>query len=435
MGGAGSGKSVFIAQKILFRILKAASEGRSHNFLCLRKIKATARGSIFKLFCELISEWGLSPKTKINKTDMTITLFSSTPFASYIYCTGLDDPEKIKSVHGISSEWLEEVTEFTEDDFMQLDLRLRGVLPDYKQIIASFNPIDEAHWIRQNQFGDELQAKIEGGQKTVRRKITVIVDGEKVTFHMTVMHSVYKDNEYIDKMYKAQLESLAKRDKNFYNIYCLGWWGSLKGLIFDKWEKTNKWPSRPDDHAYGLDFGFSIDPSAGVEIAFEGKDLYLREVLYEKGLTNPDIASRMLPIVGYTPIIADSAEPKSIVELRQKGLTVIPAVKGPDSILYGIQTVKQYNIYIDENSPNLIKEFSSYKWAEKKDGTLLRKPVDYLNHLIDAVRYGVTHLKGRVKAGVEIIGEEQREQRFDPGMFVDEMVIDENDPALWSDMV
>jgi len=226
MGGGGSGKSYFAAEKVLIRILKAASEGRVHNFLCLRKTKVSARTSTFKLFCEYIIEWGLSDKAQINKTDMTITLFGS-----QIINTGLDDPEKIKSIQGITSIWLEEMTEFTEDDFNQLDLRLRGNLPDYKQIIGTFNPIDEAHWIRQKLFGDELQAKIESGQKTVRRKYTAIVDGEEISFHMTVMHSTYKDNEYIDKTYKAQLESLVTRDKNFYNIYCLGMWGSLKGLI------------------------------------------------------------------------------------------------------------------------------------------------------------------------------------------------------------
>lgn len=428
MGGAGSGKSVFVAQKILIRVLKAASEGRIHNFLCLRKTQVAARKSIFKLFCELISEWGLASKAKINKTDMTISLFGSE-----LIITGMDDPEKIKSIQGITGIWLEEVTQFTEDDFNQLDLRLRGVLLDYKQVICSFNPIDEAHWIRQKLFGDELQAKIEAGQKIVRRKYTALVDGEEISFYMSVMHSVYRDNEYIDKTYKAQLESLAARDKNFYNIYCLGMWGSLKGLIFDRWEKTTYWPTQPDDHIFGLDFGFSIDPSGGVEIAFEGNNLYLREILYETGLTNPAIAARMLPLTGYVPVIADSAEPKSIVELRQNGMTVIPAVKGPDSILYGIQTIKQYNIWILEDSENLIKEFSSYKWAENKSGDLLGKPVDYLNHLIDAVRYGVTHLKGRVKAAVDIIAEEEREPRFDAGIFEEEMNVSENDPAIWSD--
>jgi len=430
MGGGGSGKSYFAAEKVLIRILKAASEGRVHNFLCLRKTKVSARTSIFKLFCEYISEWGLSSKATINKTDMTITLFGST-----ILITGMDDPEKIKSIQGISSIWLEEMTEFTQDDFYQLDLRLRGNLPDYKQIMGTFNPINEQHWIRQSLFGDELQGKIESGQKTVRRKYSAEVDDETISFHMTVMHSTYKDNLYIDKTYKAQLESLVNRDKNFYNIYCLGMWGNLKGLIFDNWSITRDWPESPDDGGFGLDFGFAIDPSACVEAAFDGDDLYLREHLYETKLTNPDIASRLAPVAKDSMIVADCAEPKSIVEIRNTGLVIVPCSKGKDSILHGIQRLRQYNIKLYHTSDNLKKEFQSYKWAEKKDGTLLNKPADLFNHLIDATRYIVTKLKGGGKVDLEVMGEtEKKDNMFTKDGFVEMIPLDENDPAIWNDI-
>lgn len=430
MGGAGSGKSYFAAEKVLIRILKAAADGRVHNFLCLRKTKVSARTSIFKLFCEYISEWGLSEKATINKTDMTITLFGS-----QILITGLDDPEKMKSIQGVTSAWLEEVTEFTEDDFNQLDLRLRGVLPDYKQIIGTFNPINEQHWIRQKLFGDELQAKIETGEKFVRRKYSSIVDGETITFHMTVMHSTYKDNEFIDKTYKAQLESLIDRDKNFYNIYCLGMWGNLKGLIFDNWVITRDWPEEPDDHGFGLDFGFAIDPSACVEVAFKGDDLYIREHLYETKLTNPDIAARLAHVAGSSMIVADCAEPKSITEIRNAGLIIVPCSKGKDSILHGIQRVRQYNVKLYHTSENLKKEFQSYKWAEKKDGTLLNKPADLFNHCIDAIRYVVTKLKGGGKIDLEVMGEtEKKDNMFTKDGFVEMIPLDENDEAIWRDV-
>ena len=438
MGGGGSGKSYFAAEKVLIRILKAASEGRIHNFLVMRKIKATARTSVFKLFCEYIIDWGLSSKAKINKTDMTVTLFPGTKTESSIYCTGLDDMEKIKSIQGVTSIWLEELTEFTEEDFYQLDLRLRGILPDYKQIIGSFNPINEQHWIRQKLFGDDLQAKIEAGQKVVRRKYSAVVDGETIEFHMTVMHSTYKDNLYIDKTYKAQLESLVDRDKNFYNIYCLGMWGNLKGLIFDNWSVTQDWPAEPDDGGFGLDFGFSIDPSAVVEVAFDGKDLYLREHLYKTKLTNPDIETEIRHAYdrGFFPlIVGDCAEPKSIAELRQRGLHIVPCQKGKDSILHGIQRLRQYNLKLDHNSPNLRKEFASYKWAEKKDGTLLNKPADLFNHLIDATRYIVTKLKGGGKVDLEVIGDkEKKDNMFTKEGFVDMIPLDENDEAIWTDI-
>jgi phage terminase large subunit len=435
MGGGGSGKSYFAAEKVLIRILKAAAEGRVHNFLVLRKIKATARTSVFKLFGEYIVDWGLSGKAKINKTDMTITLFPGTKCESSIYCTGLDDMEKIKSIQGITSVWLEEFTEFTEYDFYQLDLRLRGILPDYKQLIASFNPINEQHWIRQNLFGDELQAKIEAGEKIVRRKYTTIVEGEEVSFNMTVMHSTYKDNLFIDKEYKAQLESLVHRDKNFYNIYCLGKWGNLKGLIFDNWSITRDWPDTPEHTGFGLDFGFAIDPSAVVEIAIKGDDLYVREHLYETKLTNPMIAARLAPVAGQELIVADCAEPKSITEIRNTGLMIVPCQKGPDSILHGIQRIRQYNVLLDHNSPNLRKEFASYKWAEKKDGTLLNKPADLFNHLIDATRYILTKLVGGGKVDLEVIGDkENKDNMFTKDGFVDYEPLDANDPAIWTNM-
>jgi phage terminase large subunit len=434
MGGGGSGKSYFAAEKVLIRILKAASEGRIHNFLCLRKTKVAARLSIFKLFCEYIIEWGLSDKASINKTDMTITLFGS-----QIIITGMDDPEKIKSIQGITSIWLEEMTEFTEDDFNQLDLRLRGVLPDYKQIMGTFNPINEQHWIRQKLFGDKLQASIESGNKFVRRKYSSVVDNETIEFHMTVMHSTYKDNEYIDKTYKAQLESLVTRDKNFYNIYCLGQWGNLKGLIFDNWEITKEWPIEGDTGGFGLDFGFAIDPSACVEVVFVGQDLYIREHLYETKLTNPDIATRLLPIVRRGLIVADNAEPKSIAEIRTAGLHIVPCSKGKDSILHGIQRIRQYNVYLYHTSDNLKKEFQSYKWAEARDGTLLNKPADVFNHCIDALRYIVTKLKGSGKVDMTVsdMGADDGPKPIDYDKFNEdpgEFDVDINDDAIWNDI-
>jgi phage terminase large subunit len=284
-------------------------------------------------------------------------------------------------------------------------------------------------------FEDDLQAKIESGQKFVRRKYTAVVDDEEISYYMTVMHSTYRDNEYIDKTYKAQLESLVDRDKNFYNIYCLGMWGNLKGLIFDNWSITRDWPADPDDHAFGLDFGFAIDPSAAVEVAFDGDDLYIREHLYETKLTNPMIAARLRPYVGGQLIVADCAEPKSITEIRNTGLAIVPCQKGPDSILHGIQRLRQYNIKLDYNSPNLKKEFQSYKWAEKKDGTLLNKPADLFNHLIDATRYVVTKLKGGGKVDLTVMGDKvNKDNMFTEDGFVDYVPLNANDQAIWNDM-
>jgi phage terminase large subunit len=394
-GGAGSGKSYFAVEKILVRILKAMANGKIHKFLCLRKTQPAARKSILSLFQEYITNWGLAGSCKINKTDMTISFLGG----CQIIITGMDDKEKIKSIHGITGIWLEESTEFAYDDFKQIDLRLRGKLWDYKQIILTFNPIDEQHWIRQKLFTDELQALIESGTKIVRKEFSQKIEDRTVTYGMTIMHSTYKDNRFIDDEYKAKLEQLVEEDPNYFKIYTLGVWGVLKGLIFEDWKIVKEWPEEFDTGGYGLDFGFSVDPTAVIEARFNGNDLYLREHLYECKLTNRDIAAKLKGITkgeANKMTVADSAEPKSIVEINQYGHTCIPCAKGKDSVIHGIQKIKQFKIHIDYNSPNLVKELQGYKWAENKDGEpkYPRKPVDFNNHLIDATRYVVTKIKG-----------------------------------------
>jgi len=140
---------------------------------------------------------------------------------------------------------------------------------------------------------------------------------------------------------------------------------------------------------YGLDFGYSNDPTAIVSLTKEDDDIYVEELLFEKGLTNDDIAARLraLGVDKSDPIYCDSAEPKSIQELCNHGFNAKPAKKGRDSINYGINLIKQFNFNVIEPSYNLIKELKHYKWIEDKDGKTLNKPVDAYNHLLDATRY------------------------------------------------
>ena len=424
-GGAGSGKSVSIAQKLIIRVLKAMDKGKVHRFLCLRKTQPAARKSVFPLMLDVISQWGLSPLVKVNKSDMTLTFTGG----SQIFITGLDDPEKIKSIHGITGVWLEEATEFTRDDFQQIDLRLRGQTWDYKQIIMSFNPIDEDHWIRKTLFNDRLQAEIEGGSQYVHDESIIEIEGKDITTSMTIMHSTYKDNRFIDDEYKARLEALARQDSNYHNIYTLGRWGVLSGLIFDRYEILTQWPTVFEQDCYGIDFGYSNHPSAIIHIGFNGDCLYLNERLYKRALTNDQLGSFIKSDHDpYTLHVADCAEPKSIQELRNDGVNCIACDKGPDSIIHGIQRIKQFKVFIHPESVNLIKEFRAYKWAEDKNGALLNKPVDFMNHGIDAVRYGVTKLKGMVKAGFSIVSDspdiQRKEQMASPDydMANDELV-------------
>lgn len=199
-GGAGSGKSVAAAQKIIIRML----EEKNHKFLVVRKVANTLRNSVFSLLRGTIADWGLTQLFKINKSDMDITCANG----NQIIFAGLDDVEKLKSIHGVTGMWLEEASEMLQEDFQQLDLRLRGQTRNYKQIIISFNPISITHWLK-----------------------IVFFDAKK--HNSTVIHTTYRDNLFIDDEYKATLEALKEQDPYYYTVYALGEWGVLGQTVFN----------------------------------------------------------------------------------------------------------------------------------------------------------------------------------------------------------
>ncbi len=401
-GGAGSGKSVAAAQKQIIRIMQAFYTQKPVRLLCMRKTTPAVRKSAYEEVKSILSKWSLSQIAVENKTRLQLTF----PDSSEILFMGLDDPEKLKSIHGITSVWMEEATEFTLDDFRQIDLRLRGKSNQYKQILMTFNPINEQHWIKKQFFDDDIQKEIESGKQIVSRKYTANSD-------ITIVHSTYKDNRFIDHAYIERLEHLIEEDQNYYNIYTLGKWGVLSGRIFENYSTAETVPDKYDIRYYGLDFGYSIDPAAFVECRIIGKTLYVKEHLYQPNLTNKELADLIRSILDANQdkngqILADSSEPKSIAELRRYGLNCQPAVKGPDSVLYGIQKMKQYQIIIDPESTNILKEFDGYKWAEDKFGNQLNKPVQYNDHTIDAIRYALSRINAEP---VKFITEEKYKQK------------------------
>ncbi len=401
-GGAGSGKSYFAAEKILVRCLYGLEHNIKHKFLCLRKTQPAARKSIFALFQEYISDWGLTNIIHVNRSIMEMTFKNGTQ----IVCGGLDDPEKIKSIVGVTGVWLEEPTEITIDDFTQVDLRLRGITESYKQIMLSFNPITITSWVKKRFFDDVKKGDIVKAvfPSSERHRIVRQIRGKVLEVFTTLHHSTYNDNRFIDPQYMAILEDLINRDRNFHNVYALGKWGVLKGLIYDNWDTVSKWPDKFEKHGFGLDFGFSNNPSCLIEVGITGDEIWEREHFYETGLTNQDIAARMnncLPD-DYNLVCADCAEPKSIQEIKNCQINIFPCAKGKDSVVHGVQLVRQHKVHILNDSINLIKEKESYKWAEDKDGNTRNKPVDFMNHLMDAERYIITKLIGKVPAGIYV---------------------------------
>ena len=371
-GGAGSGKSYSVAQKLILRILKGYSTGARHTFLCLRKTLPAARKSILPMFKHIISEWHLENISKLNKTEMTF-LFSN---GSQIIITGLDDPEKIKSIFGITSIWLEESNEFTKDDFNQLDLRMRGVQKDYYQIVMSFNPVSKNSWLYTEFF-------------------------EKTRDNATLHHSTYLDNRFLDDDYKQKLEDLINQDTYYYTVYTLGNWGILEGIIFENWTLVDEMPS--GSGGYAVDFGFN-NPSAIVEVRKKDLNIYIKEIFYETKKTNKDLIrfiSKQLPARAI--LICDNAEPDRIKEFKDAGIRAVPARKGKSSVLDGIDLLKRHKLHITKDSLNVIKEISGYRWKEKKDIGLTDSPVEVNDHSLDAIRYYCWTVWGKKESQLKIV--------------------------------
>ena len=190
---------------------------------------------------------------------------------------------------------------------------------------------------------------------------------------------------------------------NWCRVYVRGQIGSLEGVIFNNWAQIDNVPPEARLLGYGLDFGFTLDPTAVVALYQHDKDIYFDELIYERGLTNSDIADRLKALgVGRDEVICDSAEPKSIEELFRLGINAKPCVKGKDSIKAGIDILKRYKLNLI--GTNLTKEFKSYKWkTDRKTNQPINEPVDFLNHLIDGIRYVALNKLNNKKRGVYTI--------------------------------
>ena len=369
-GGSSGGKSVFLAQRCVTDLLEG---GR--NYLVIRNTANTLRASVFNEIKRAIAIFKSEKLFKINKSEMTITCVNG----YQIYFRGLDDPEKLKSIipiKGVITDiWVEEATETKRDSIKHLMKRLRGLSGGIKKrITLSFNPIMRSHWIFKEYFGGWVEGK------------TVYRD-EK----LLILKTTHKDNRFLEQADRDNLEN--EKDDYYYQVYTLGNWGILGDLIFTNWkiEDLSKIRNTFGTYYNGLDFGYSNDEAAAGRQAIKGKKLYiLQEIIYEKGLTNDVIASRLKPAIGKEYIRCDSAEPKSIAELRGHGIEALSAKKGPGSVNFGIQYLKQFEIIIDRTCQNAINEFQQYQWKKDKDGVAMNVPVDRFNHFIDQVRYSLT---------------------------------------------
>ncbi len=377
-GSRASKKSKTTALNMIVRIVKYPLA----NLLVVRKVYATLKDSCYAELCWAIERLGLKKWFDCKLSPLEITY---KPTGQKIYFRGLDDPLKITSItvkHGcLCWLWIEEAYEIdNEKDFDMLNESIRGAVPDglFKQVTITLNPWNERHWIKKRFFDAEES-------KDILAKSTN-----------------YMCNEWLDESDKRVFEDMKKNNPRRYQVAGLGNWGITEGLVYENWEerdfdiRTVNKNKKKIKTVFGLDFGYTNDETAlfcGLADS-SGKELYVFDELYEKGLSNEEIFKK-IEKMGYRKerIRADSSEPKSIDRLRTLGITNIRAArKGPDSINNGIDFLRDYKIYILPKCTGFLKEISNYAWDKDNMGNRINKPCDCFNHLMDAMRYAMEEL-------------------------------------------
>ncbi|MCB2222134.1 MAG: PBSX family phage terminase large subunit [Bacteroidetes bacterium] len=372
-GGRDSAKSYFAAQKVIIDTMRKSYS----RIILVRKAYAHIKDSQFQTIKDIVSSYGLMDYFAFVENPLRIIFKKN---GNMIIARGLDKEHKTKSIKDPTGVWYEEMNEIGFNDFLKTTTSLRGGII---QEIATFNPEMETEWINSYFFpAKESYEKADGNFHFVK----------SIRDDTTILHTTYKDNTYVTPQSAELLESFKDIDGNYYKIYTLGLWGGvLEGLIYDSWEIIDEMPKQSKLLGYGLDWGFTNDPTAIVRVNMGENTLYLDEILYRKGMTNQELVKEMISagIDASDEVVADSAEPKSIQELYASGFNVHPALKGPDSVRAGISKIRQYKIKVTARSRNLIRELKNYRWKIDKDGNSLNVPIDNFNHGLDAVRYVV----------------------------------------------
>jgi len=345
----------------------------------VRKTFRSLKDSCFTELKWAVRRLGLEQWFDFKESPLEMTY---TPTGQKILFRGLDDPLKVASIaveHGVLCWlWIEEAYEISnKEDFDTLNESIRGEMPEglFRQITLTFNPWNEKHWLKKRFFDDPP-------------------DPEDV-FTLT---TDYRCNEWLSDADLKVFETMKKENPRRYAVAGLGDWGIVDGVVYEKFEErafdldtVRRMPGVKS--AFGLDFGYTNDPSAlfcGL-IDEASRLIYVFDELYERGLTNVMLYSRIKEKgLQKERITADSADPKSIDELKALGLTRIRgARKGKDSVANGIQYIQNYTIIVHPQCVNFLREIANYTWATDRSGTRLNVPIDDENHLMDAMRYAV----------------------------------------------
>jgi phage terminase large subunit len=356
-GGTRSGKTYNI---LLWIIFEYCTNNNDKIVTICRKTFPSLRATVMRDFMSILQSQNIYREKHHQKSNSEYYLFGN-----LIEFISLDQPQKIRG-RKRDLLFVNEGNELYFEDMQQLLFRTQ------ERIILDFNPSDEYHWIY-----DKL------------------ITREDCVFYKTT----YLDNPFIEESIIKEIERLKDTDEQYWQIYGLGERASSRSTIFN-YTEVNMIPEDANLIAYGMDFGYTNDPTTLVSVYTKEYNLYVKEHLYRTQMTTQDINLFLRDEkLSRSPIYADSAEPRLIEELRRMGHNVFKSLKGKDSVNAGIDLLKRYKIHILSDSKNAITEFRNYKWKEDKSGTLTNIPEDRNNHIIDPCRYATYSILSRPNFG------------------------------------
>ena len=356
-GGTRSGKTYNILLWIIFHYC-AKNIGKIVT-IC-RKTYPALRTSAMRDFITILREKRIYREEDHNKSSSEYRLKGN-----LIEFISLDQPQKVRG-RKRDLLFINEANELFFEDWQQLIFRTQ------EKIIIDYNPSDEYHWIYDR-----------------------VINREDADFYQTT----YKDNPYLEETIIDEIERLRETDEEYWQIYGLGIRGISKSTIF-RFGEVNTIPEDAKFLSYGIDYGFTNDPTTIIGVWIKGYDIYCKEYLYQTMMTTIDIHRKLQSLgINREMIFADSAEPRLNEELRRMGWNIKPSVKGRDSVNAGIDLLKRHKINISSDSNNMIQEFRNYKWKEDRNGKILNVPEDKANHTADALRYATYSLLSKPNFG------------------------------------